>query len=144
MSAQRGVEQATDQVKVRLKKGENQLVIKITNGGGEDGIRFNIGSEAQTKLAAALKGGKSEEIVRAYLAYGPQTTVSKEYRATVAEKAKIEAQVPRTLIAEEMPKPRPAYLLNRGEYDQRGALVSRTLPAVFETKLPEINRLGLA
>ncbi len=142
--AQRGVEQATDLVKVRLKKGENQLVIKVTNGGGADGIRFNIGSEAQTKLAIALKTGKSEEIVRAYLAYGPETTVSKQYRTTVADKIKLEAQVPRTLIAEEMDKPRPAYLLNRGEYDQRGAQVARTLPGVFETKLPDSNRLGLA
>jgi hypothetical protein len=142
--ALRGVDQATDQVKVRLKKGANQLVIKIVNGGGADGIRVDIGSEAQTKLATALKSNKPDEIVRAYLVYGPATTVSKQYRATLAEKAKLEAQVPRTLIAEEMPKPRPAYLLNRGEYDQRKEQVSRTLPAVFETKLPETNRLGLA
>ncbi len=45
-----------------------------------------------------------------------------------------------------MAKPKPAWVLNRGEYDQHGDSVDRTLPA-FLPPLPEgapKNRLGLA
>ncbi len=54
--------------------------------------------------------------------------------------------VPEVMVMEELPQPRAAYVLERGNYDQRGAQVSAATPAVFppmEKSKPR-NRLGLA
>src|SRR5204862_3872573 len=50
------------------------------------------------------------------------------------------------MVMEEMPQPKPAYILKRGAYDQHGDPVSSDTPAVlpaFPTDTPR-NRLGLA
>ena len=56
-------------------------------------------------------------------------------------------QIPTTLVfREKTGEPKPAYLLKRGEYDQRGEKVGRAVPA-FLPPLPPgapVNRLGLA
>jgi mono/diheme cytochrome c family protein len=62
------------------------------------------------------------------------------------ERAAVEKQVPATLVSKERPQPRPAYVLKRGEYDQRGEPVGRELPA-FLPPLPAgapKDRLGVA
>jgi hypothetical protein len=58
----------------------------------------------------------------------------------------IDDAVPQTLVSEEMPDPRPAFILVRGDFQQRGPKVERGVPAVFPP-LPAgapNNRLGLA
>jgi hypothetical protein len=59
----------------------------------------------------------------------------------------IEAQAPTTLVFRERSgEPKAAFMLKRGEYDQRGEKVSRAVPA-FLPPLPPgepVNRLGLA
>ena len=60
--------------------------------------------------------------------------------------ASIEAAAPTTLVAAERSEMRPAYILNRGEYDQPGDKVERDVPD-FLPPLAETwprNRLGLA
>ena len=55
-------------------------------------------------------------------------------------------EIPKTMVAEEMAQPRQAFLLNRGEYDNRGEPVDRIVPAALPP-LPNDaprNRLGLA
>jgi hypothetical protein len=62
------------------------------------------------------------------------------------ERAKLDKQVPVTLVFKEAAKPRPAYLLKRGEYDQRGEQVGRGTPAFLPPPpagVPQ-NRLGFA
>jgi hypothetical protein len=62
------------------------------------------------------------------------------------ERAALEKQMPATLVFKERAEPRPAYVLKRGEYDRRGAPVTRATPA-FLPPWPEgapRNRLGLA
>src|SRR5262249_9946015 len=62
------------------------------------------------------------------------------------ERQKIEKDTPATLVFKERAQPRPAYILKRGEYDQRGEQVSRDTPA-FLPPLPADaprNRLGFA
>jgi hypothetical protein len=54
--------------------------------------------------------------------------------------------IPKTMVAEEMATPREAFFLNRGEYDNKGEVVERHLPAALPP-LPDgapMNRLGLA
>ncbi len=140
----RGITQGVDAVKAQLRKGENELLIKVANGSGPDGLMVTMGSEAVNRIDAALKGTEPIKVVQAFLQYGPETKECVEYRKLIAEKIFTEKAIPQTLIAEEMLKPRPAFVLDRGEYDRRKEPVERNLPAVFETKLPQSNRLGLA
>ncbi|MBI4623990.1 MAG: DUF1553 domain-containing protein [Verrucomicrobia bacterium] len=71
------------------------------------------------------------------------------YRAvSVARTAEADfrAQLPKTLVMAELPAPRKAYVLNRGQYDQPGEEVSADVPASL-LPLPADaprNRLGLA
>jgi hypothetical protein len=140
----RGITQGVDAVKAQLRKGENELLIKVANGSGPDGLMVTLGSEAVTRIDAALKGTEPIKVVQAYLQYGPETKACVEYRKLIAQKILTEKEIPQTLIAEEMLKPRPAFVLDRGEYDRRKEPATRKLPDVFETKLPQADRLGLA
>jgi hypothetical protein len=140
----RGITQGVDAVKAQLRKGENELLIKVANGSGPDGLMVTLGSEAVTRIDAALKGTEPIKVVQAYLQYGPETKACVEYRKLIAKKILTEKEIPQTLIAEEMLRPRPAFVLDRGEYDRRKEPATRKLPDVFETKLPQADRLGLA
>ena len=68
-------------------------------------------------------------------------------KAEVEEaKAALEDAIPTTLVWKEMAEPKPAFILNRGEYDQQGDPVGRATPS-FLPPLPEgesLDRLGLA
>ena len=66
--------------------------------------------------------------------------------ALQAEQRSIEASVVETMVMVEMPKPRPAFVLERGHYDQPGEPVTARTPSSLPP-LPEgapANRLGLA
>jgi hypothetical protein len=59
---------------------------------------------------------------------------------------KMEAAIPYAMISEEMKEPRPAHVLIRGDFQQKGEPVGRDVPAIFPP-LPSgapKNRLGLA
>jgi len=74
----------------------------------------------------------------------------------IAQAEQLEAMAPQTLVAKEMPNPRPVYVLNRGEYDQPITTDPATgedlqpLPRDTPAALPPMpegapaNRLGLA
>jgi len=66
--------------------------------------------------------------------------------ATAQQLSQVEMSVPTVMVMEEMPKPRPAYVLERGLYDKRGAVVGMGTPRALPP-LPKgvpNNRLGLA
>ncbi len=76
--------------------------------------------------------------------------VAKTDTGLVAARKKLDehrkSKLPTVMIMEEMPQPRKAFILNRGEYDHPGEEVSAALPA-FLPSMPEgqpMNRLGLA
>ena len=54
--------------------------------------------------------------------------------------------VPDVMVMEEMPSPRPAYVLERGSYDRRGVAVAANTPAALPPLPADAprNRLGLA
>ncbi len=56
------------------------------------------------------------------------------------------AALPKTLVMEELPQPRETFLLNRGQYDQRGDQVEANVPRIFPLLAENSprNRLGLA
>jgi hypothetical protein len=57
-----------------------------------------------------------------------------------------DANLPTTMVMEEMPTPRDTHLLIRGEYDKKGAKVSPGVPAALPALAPGLpnNRLGFA
>jgi len=60
--------------------------------------------------------------------------------------SKLKSQTPTTMVMKEMAEPRPAFLLLRGDFQQKGIRVKANVPAIFKA-LPEgapRNRLGLA
>jgi hypothetical protein len=66
--------------------------------------------------------------------------------AVAKEKESLSSEITSVMVMEDMPKPRPAYILVRGQYDHHGPQVTSTLPAFLEIKgktFPR-NRLGLA
>lgn len=73
-------------------------------------------------------------------------SLNKELAATSKSLADLEAAVPHTLISKEMEKPRDAFVLIRGDFQQPGEKVARDVPAVFPRMHPRLekNRLGLA
>jgi hypothetical protein len=62
------------------------------------------------------------------------------------EKRQLDQQIPTTLVSKERKDQRPAYILKRGEYDQRGEAVTRGTPGMFPKlgKDQPRDRLGLA
>ena len=75
--------------------------------------------------------------------FGPLEKSVEDAKVKVAA---IDGQISTVMVMEEMPKPRPAYILVRGEYDKHGATVRAHIPS-FLPPLPKgtpNNRLGLA
>ena len=73
-------------------------------------------------------------------------SLREKLKAVKKGRAQLEAKIPATMVMQELPKPRDAYDLDRGEYDKRGDKVERAVPA-FLPPLPKespVNRLGLA
>jgi mono/diheme cytochrome c family protein len=70
----------------------------------------------------------------------------KELTGVQKEQEQLTAKMPATLVSKEMSQPRPAFILKRGEYEQKGEAVRRDTPA-FLPPLPKDtpkNRLGFA
>ena len=142
----RAVTEAGDVVKVQVKKGLNPIVIKVINATGGDGLIFNSGSDRGLRLDEAYTKKNPSLSRQTYLKDGPDSTVSSQYRAISAEVAKVTASIPRTLIAEELPMARQAFILRRGEYTLPTEKVGRGVPTAFG-EFPAgapLNRLGLA
>jgi hypothetical protein len=66
--------------------------------------------------------------------------------STIRRKAELEKSLPSLMIAEDLPSPRPTFVLRRGQYDQPGERVEPGLPGVLPSLPPgaPANRLGLA
>lgn len=70
----------------------------------------------------------------------------KSLRELKQQKAALEASFVTLMVMQELPQPRPAYILKRGAYDAQGARVDRGVPVVLPA-MPNAwpnNRLGLA
>jgi mono/diheme cytochrome c family protein len=107
----------------------------------------------QAAVKAKKRNANQTKLVRSYFI----ENVNAETRATFEplhkklaeaerQRDQVDKQIPATLVCREKPTPRQAYLLKRGQYDQKGDPVGRTTPA-FLPPLPADypkNRLGLA
>ena len=102
------------------------------------------------------RAGRSSDELKALTAYFIENGYSKAQQAVVPlkmELAKAEQQVKQlddsiatTLVSKEKAEPKPAFILNRGEYDQKREQVERATPAFLPPLKPDVpkNRLGFA
>jgi hypothetical protein len=150
----RGLTEGFDAVKADLKEGDNELIAKVVNGAGPDGLNIRIGDGnddlVKKTLAAYDKSPSSKDAIQAvrsvYLTVGPKSNEAMAYQSLVKKRAAFEASIPMTLIAQEMPQPRPTFILKRGQYDQKGDPVQRHIPTAIGSLPAGVpnNRLGLA
>jgi len=152
--ALRPVEANQDSAKVQTKAGSNEILIKVVNAGGNDGVFFGLNDDRSYRLSKAKETlananapstGLSESL-GAFLELGPESELAKVYRKQLSEYRKLEESVPFSYIVREMPKPRPTFVLKRGNYEMIGEPVDRNIPEIFgkwKEGRPR-NRLGLA
>ncbi|QOJ11704.1 MAG: DUF1553 domain-containing protein [Chthonomonadaceae bacterium] len=143
-----------DKVALQLRKGANAILVKIVNAGGPDAFSVTFGSPELKRIASVRErlnapSPTPEDYRRAqalYLELGPESSLASGYRATLNERTALFQAIPLTYIAKELPTPRPAYVLKRGEYNLKAEQVERGIPTVLG-ELPEAfpkDRLGLA
>ena len=149
-----------DELMLQLSEGENHLLIKLLNFGGETGFYFQFDSEIDTvsgELVVTTQTPSSErtsrqrrlirEIFRSRFANHPAVVeIRQQLRKLRKRKSDIERQIATSLVWKELDEPRPAYLLVRGEYDHQGEEQVRRTPSVLPPMpdgLPR-DRLGLA
>ena len=155
-NVRRGVQPYQESVSVLARSGANELLVKIVNYGGPGGVFFDLASSgppADVVEALAADGGSRTEAQRARLAAYHRSIdpaldgVRSELAAIQSSVAAIQAQPMTTaMVMEEREMRRPAHVLMRGVYDQKGDEVEPGTPAV----LPPLpagargDRLGLA
>ena len=160
-----------EQIQVRLKPGNNALLLKVVNYSGLSGFYFRIETEAPmipadiVEIAGAPRGERETEKqaqIRDYYRKNvtPDKTVNEntqrafaDLKALFADLAEVQgkrntldAEVTTTLVMQEREEPRGAYVLARGEYQHREEQVYPQTPSVLPP-LPEDtppNRLGFA
>jgi hypothetical protein len=93
--------------------------------------------------------GQRLKIRNAFLHEAAPSEAQRQWKALrdlERQRARLEAALPTLMVMQELPEPRPAYLLRRGAYNSPGERVEREVPSV----LPAMpagwprNRLGLA
>ena len=157
---ERGITPDDEQISITLRPGENVLVLKITNSGGQGAFYYHAKSAQPAPGHLAPLALIAPEDRRTELAqpYNEQWRVSysSAYRELIAQASSIQEQVDAleaqqvpVLIMKELPEPRQAYVLHRGEYDKpdEDRPVSRRPPLPLGGTLPQgapNNRLGLA
>jgi hypothetical protein len=165
-----GVRIYLDGKPAELEVIRDKLTKDITYGGSEPdlaiGYRFRdsgfkggavadfvVVNRAVSPLEAATLAGAApptdrDALFEHFLAavHTPAADWRKELRALRDEQRKLIEPIPEIMVMEEMPTPRPAFILKRGAYDAHGDRVTADTPKSlppFPAGAPR-NRLGLA
>lgn len=150
----RALHPGLDLVKANLRAGDNELITKVVNGISLDGLNIGFGDPRGAEIDKYLRDYRkapssltAQDLLKvAFLEIGPDSAATLAYRKQEKERVDFEKGIPMTLIAREMAKPRPTFILKRGQYDQKGDPVERHIPPALGA-LPHgapNNRLGLA
>ncbi|HEX4945759.1 MAG TPA: DUF1549 domain-containing protein, partial [Blastocatellia bacterium] len=118
-----------------------------------DEIQMLANAESLDKIAALPAAQRTrtqaDKLTRAFVAQAAPDALQQAYKKLWSlreQKQSYTDTLPTLMVMEEMPQPRPAYLLRRGAYDAPGEQVHRAVPAslpALPAKFPN-NRLGLA
>ena len=156
----RGAAADQEMVDLALKKGRNELLLKIANYGGNTGFYFALVDGLSTvpkeilEIVAITPDSREPKQIdqlrghfRSKVSDFPELVAANDALKTLREsRAAVDRDIPLTLIWKERKEPRKSFMLTRGEYDQKGDEVTRQTPAVLPP-LPEgasNDRLGLA
>lgn len=117
--------------------------VKLDTASIPASLRLAIATRKSDRTQAQL-----EEIAAHFREYADAEIKQAEQAIAAAKKAvtEYEASVPTVMVMKELPMPREAFFLKRGQYDQPGDKVERGVPSAFPS-LPAgapLNRLGLA
>jgi hypothetical protein len=101
-----------------------------------------------TKAYAQLTPGDRSQLADVFLHrfHAPYKTLLHELHTLRKEESKTVNPVPEAMVMQELPQPKPCFVLKRGAYDSPGEPVAANTPGVlppFPADLPH-NRLGLA
>jgi mono/diheme cytochrome c family protein len=118
-------------------------VVKLNGSGTPESIRVALATEPAKRTAA-----QRNELAKFYRENTDNPVTRATSDATAARKnlADFKATLPTTMVMKELPQPREAFILKRGEYDKKGDKVERGIPAAFPPLPPgaPMNRLGFA
>ncbi len=147
------------------------LTVRLVHGSlhGDHNIgRFRVSSTALPPTTVKLDGAKVPDVIRAALLAEPAkrtpqqiADLAKFYRENSDNPAKraetalaavkkavadLGSEIDNVMVMRELPQPRDAFILNRGEYDKPGDKIARALPAALPALPPGApnNRLGFA
>ena len=148
-------------VELPLRKGENELLLKVVNYFGDSAFYFALAPDAAGKtpdnvlsLIGISTDQRSEPQQRQLREYYRNNVANdplwKKLTQRLAElrkqRGELEQTVPTSMVMQEQRQPRDTFVLLRGQYDKPGEKVSADVPA----SLPPLpvgaprNRLGLA
>ena len=118
-------------------------LVKLEGGGTPESIRLALATNPAKRTSA-----QRSELAKFYRENtdNPATRASAEASSSRKKLDDFTATLPTTMVMKELPQPREAFVLKRGEYDKKGDKVERILPAALPP-LPSgapVNRLGLA
>lgn len=148
-----------DRVRVAWRAGFNSIVLKIVNTGGKAGF-FHERVVPEKELAGDLPGvlltdlhpfaDLQDRVVRQWrMRHSPAYRERvREVEQLQAKLAKLDTEIPLTMVMKELPEPRPAFVLTRGLYNlpDRSRPAPRSVPAALG-RMPEgapADRRGLA
>ncbi len=101
--------------------------------------------------AASRTAGQADKLRDYFLEHAapaPVMTAWQGLRTAQESRDRYYESLPTVMVMQELPEPRPTFVLNRGEYDKPGDPVQRVLPAFLVPKAVAgkyaPNRLGLA
>ncbi len=156
----RGAAAGQENIELPLKDGVNHLLIKIMNFGGDSGFYFSTAASTQVipveiqQLLAVGAGSRSgpdiktvRDFYRSRIGTDPElVSLRTKLGELREERENVRRSVPTTLVWKERVEPRPAYILRRGEYDQKGREVGRRTPAALPPMKEDFpnDRLGFA
>ena len=120
----------------------------------EDTIGILACAETIPEIAAIPPGRRSRaqqlKLSLAWIARAAPASIRAKHNELMKleeERRRLESQFPTVMVMQELPQPRPTYLLRRGAYDMPGETVTRGLPLALTTgtrgAVPA-NRLELA
>src|SRR5437867_10013103 len=117
--------------------------LEVADVAGREDLRA-AWSASPDSLSATQRGG----LLDYYLAnvYPPARQFFADLTSLRREQSRAVNPIPEIMVMDELPRPKPAYILKRGAYDSPGEPVSADTPAVlppFPAGAPR-NRLGLA
>ncbi|MEK0446238.1 MAG: hypothetical protein RLZZ399_1559 [Verrucomicrobiota bacterium] len=139
--------------------GEVELEFSVE--GAKGGVRWRVsatGADRELLVPKELVVLAGKEAAKRSKAEAKQlldfwSSLQDEYRVVTdaladlkKQLAAAEAEIPTTLVMEEMKQPRPTFVLMRGAYDKPGEEVKAATPAVLPAMAADLppNRLGLA